>query len=260
MQVMRAAPRAQDSLGGRYGFPPTRTRSRVSNASMKTKTSLAHLALLTLAAAPALAGSGDFRIVVDSPRAARSEDTALHGYVLLNGRAENASAVGTVGRAFSTSRGTNNSVWGVVTEAINFPMAGGNVIGLEAAAANMAHDNRGAIRGLDVVFKNRADVAIGIPVPMVGDNRFNERSVALHVSAQPRSPAGEYSGWQTGLKFANWSLDRSATVPYAVGIDFSEAEVPARFYLMVWRCGAVKCGLKPGAAGLEVEVDIDRLP
>ena len=206
---------------------------------------------------PAMAGTGDFRIVVDEPRSARSEDAALHGFVLLNQNASNSAAVGTVGRAFSTSRGVRNSLWGVVTEAINFPTASGNVIGLETAAVNMSHDNRGAVFGVDVVFKNRLDVSVPEAVPAVGENRFNEHSVAVHVSAQPRSPAGEYSGWQTGIKFAAASLDRSVGVPYAVGIDYSEARIPARFYLMVWRCGQVKCGLKPTDAGAEIVVDID---
>lgn len=214
---------------------------------------------LVLAALPAFAGTGDFRIVVDEPRAARSEDAALHGFVLLNQNAANSAAVGTVGRAFSTSRGARNSLWGVVTEAINFPTASGNVIGLEAAAVNMAHDNRGAILGMDVVFKNRMDVSVPEPVPAIGENRFNEHSVALHVSAQPRSPAGEFSGWQTGIKFAASSLDRSVSVPYAVGIDYSEARVAVPFYLMAWRCGEVKCGLKPTETGAEVVVDIDRV-
>ena len=217
-------------------------------------------ALLALVALPAAATNGDFRIVVNEPRTERVEDAALHGFVLLNEAATNAAAVGTVGRAFSTSRGINNTVWGVVTEAINFPLASGNVIGLEAAAVNMSHDNRGAIFGLDVVFKNRMDSTVPEPVPRVGENRYNQDSVAIHISAQPRSPAGEYSGWQTGIKFAPASLDRSAGVPYAVGIDLSEAELPARFYLMVWRCGAVKCGLRPTDRGAEVVVDIDRAP
>ena len=220
--------------------------------AMKTK----NLLLLLLAALPAGAATGDFRVVVDEPRQVRSEDAAVHGFVLLNGGASNAAAVGTVGRAFSTSRG-GNSLWGVVTEAINFPSASGNVIGLEAAVVNMSHDNRGALYGIDVVYKNRLDVNLPVPIAHVGENRFNQHSVALHVSAQPRSGAGDYSGWQTGIKFAASSFDRSAEVPYAVGIDYSEAQVPATFYLMVWRCGEVKCGLRPTQSGAEVVVDID---
>src|SRR5688572_10189341 len=211
---------------------------------MKTKTFL----LMLLAALPAAAATGDFRVVIDEPRAVRSEDAAVHGFVLLNDKASNAAAVGTVGRAFSTSRG-GNSIWGVVTEAINFPSASGNVIGLEAAVVNMSNDNYGALYGIDVVYKNRLDVDVSMPIGYVGQNRFNQHSVALHVSAQPRSGAGDFSGWQTGIKFARTSLDRSREVPYAVGIDYSDAQVPATFYLMVWRCGAVKCGLKPTDAG-----------
>jgi hypothetical protein len=221
------------------------------------KTTMLLAALAALAAHAAHAGTGDFRIVVDEPRAVRSEDAALHGFVLLNANASNAAAVGAVGRAFSVSPGARNSLWGVVTEAINLPGASGNVIGLEAAAANMSHDNRGAVLGVDVVFKNRMDVEFDEPIPEVGQNRYNDQSVALHVSAQPRSAAGEYSGWQAGLKFAKWSLDRSKSVPYAVGIDFTEAEIPADFYLMAWRCGKVKCGLRPAEGGFVVVVDID---
>jgi hypothetical protein len=223
---------------------------------MKTKL-LCALLLAAATHAAAAAGNGDFRIVVDEPRGVRSEDAALHGFVLLNERAANAAAVGTVGRAFSLSRAPNNSVWGVVTEAINFPEASGHVVGLESAVVNMSHDNRGALRGVDVVFKNRMDTSIGSPVPGVGENRFNDGSAGLFISAQPRSPAGEYSGWQAGIKFARWSLDRSSSAPYAAGIDFSEAEVPAQFYLMVWRCGTVKCGLKAVDGGFAIVQDID---
>jgi hypothetical protein len=213
--------------------------------------------LLLAASLGAAATPGDFRVVVDEPRGVRSEDAAVHGFTLLNQGAANAAAVGTVGRAFSLSSGEHNALWGVVTEAINFPGARGHLVGLEAAVVNMAHHNSGVVRGIDVVFKNRMDVSFVEPLPAVGENRFNDRSVALHVSSQPRSPAGEYSGWQAGIKFAAWSLDRSASVPYAVGIDFSEAEVPATFYLMVWRCGPVKCGLLPTAEGFAIVRDID---
>lgn len=224
---------------------------------MTTRTLCALLALAALPAAVA-AANGDFRIVVDEPRVVRSEDAALHGFVLLNERAQNAAAVGSAGRAFSLSRAANNGVWGVVSEAINFASASGNIIGVEAAAVNMSHDNRGAVLGLDVVFKNRWDTGLHQPVPAVGENRYNEESAAIQVSAQPRSAAGEYSGWQTGIRFARASLDRSVARPYAAAIDFSEAEVPAAFYLMVWRCGIVKCGLKPTDEGFAVIVDIDR--
>lgn len=211
-------------------------------------------------AAVAAASPGDFTLVVDSPRGEQSEDSALHGFVMLKDGASGARAVGTVGRAYSTSSGGDNTVWGVVTEAINLPGARGNVVGLEAAAVNMSPDNSGELRGIDVVYKNRMDLSLGDAVPAVGQNRFNDKSAALYVSSQPRSPAGEYSGWQAGIRFAPNSVDRSASVPYAVAIDASDVQVDAPFYLIVWRCGAVKCGLKPTDGGMTVAVDIERAP
>jgi hypothetical protein len=97
-------------------------------------------------------------------------------------------------------------------------------------------------------------------VPVVGQNRFNDSSEAILIASQPRSSAGEYSGWQTGIRFDRSSLDRSVSVPYAAAIDVSDAQVPATFYLIVWRCGKVKCGLKPTEDGAVVVRDIDNAP
>ena len=95
------------------------------------------------------------------------------------------------------------------------------------------------------------------PVPTVGQNRYNENSAAVYVSSQPRSPAGEYSGWQTGLKFDATSLDRSSSVPWTAAIDVSEVQTTVPFYLVVWRCGKVRCGLKPTDDGAKIVTDID---
>ncbi len=205
----------------------------------------------------AAADPGDFRMLVDDTQAPRPEYSALQGFVMLGEGAAHKRAVGSVGRAFSLSSGPDNTVWGVVTEAINFPSASGSVVGTESAVVNMSPDNEGELRGIDVVFKDRMDSAIDDPVPVVGRNRYNERSAALYVSSQPRSGAGEYAGWQAGIKFAPASLDRSASVPYAAAIDVSEARVQAPLYLLVWRCGQVKCGLKPTDDGATIVVDIE---
>ncbi len=220
--------------------------------------------LLRLAAASFLAlgasahaGSGDFRIVIEGTRPAYSEDSALHGFILLNESAAGANAVGAVGRAYSLSDGPNNTVWGMVSEAVNFPAAGGNVVGVESGLVNMAPNNAGELRGIDVIFKNRLDVSVGEPVPVVGANRFNEHSAAIFIASQPRSPAGEYAGWQSGIRFARSSLDRSASMPYTAALDVSEVETAAPFYVIVWRCGTVKCGLKPTAEGFTIVLDIE---
>jgi hypothetical protein len=208
-------------------------------------------------ASAAAQGRGDYRLEVDSFRPPGSEDSALQGYVLLRANASNSRAVGSVGRAYSTSGQPGNTVWGVVTEAINFPGARGHIVGLESGVANESHDNVGELRGIDVVLKNRSDDDIGQPVAMVGENRYNESSSAVYISAQPRSAAGEYLGWQTGIKFGPVSVDRSRSRPYAAAIDMSQVDVPVPFYLLVWRCGDVNCGLLPGPNGLVLVRDID---
>jgi hypothetical protein len=208
-------------------------------------------------AATARAEPGEFDLMVDSARNQSSEDKALQGYVMLQPGASHARAVGTIGRAYSQSHEEGNTVWGVVTEAINFAGASGHMVGTESAVANMAHDNVGELRGVDVVFKNRGDAALNDPVPTVGQNRYNDHSAAVYVSAQPRSPAGEYSGWQAGIKFGSTSLDRSASVPWTAAIDASEVQAAVPFYLVVWRCGKVRCGLKPTDDGATIVTDID---
>jgi hypothetical protein len=212
---------------------------------------LACSALVNAAAAP-----GDFRLEVDSARPADSEDTALMGYALLQPNAANSRAVGTVGRAYSLSRQPGNTVWGVVTEAINFASAQGNVVGTESAVVNQAHDNVGELRGIDVVFKNRMDSQVGSAMEP-GANRYNESTAAVFISSQPRSPGGEYAGWQSGIKFGRSSVDRSITRAWAAAIDVSDVEVDAPFYLVVWRCGAQRCGLKLTEAGALIVRDID---
>jgi hypothetical protein len=218
------------------------------------------LACALVLARAACADPGEFRGVVSTARPPYSEDYALHGFLLLDRGAAGARGAGTIGRAYSLSADPSNTVWGIVAEAINFPEAAGHAVGTESAVVNMAPDKVGEIRGLHVVFKDRMDMAIDEPVPVVGQNRFNENSSAIYVSSQPRSPAGEYSGWQSGIKFDRHSLDRSVSIPYAAAVDVSEVEVPATFYLIVWRCGQVKCGLKPTGDGAVVVRDIEHLP
>ena len=208
-------------------------------------------------AASAYAAPGDFGLVLDPQATADTEDKALQGFIMLQPGVTHARAVGSIGRAYSMSHAEGNTVWGVVTEAVNMGGASGHVVGTESGVVNMAHDNDGKLRGLDVVFKNRLDSDLTNPVPTVGQNRYNENSAAVYVSSQPRSPAGEYSGWQAGLKFDATSLDRSSSVPWTAAIDVSEVQTTVPFYLVVWRCGKVRCGLKPTNDGAQIVTDID---
>jgi hypothetical protein len=220
-------------------------------------TRLPALAVGLAAAFAVAADPGDFRVVVEGAQPENSENSAVHGFVLLRPSVSEARAAGVVGRAYSTSHQPGNTIWGMVTEAINFSDARGYAVGLEAAVVNMSHDNVGGLRGLDVVFKNRMDASYDDAVPVVGQNRFNEDSAAIFVSSQPRSRANEYSGWQAGVKFARSSLDRSSTVPYAAAIDVSEVEAKVPVYLIVWRCGRLKCGLAPTETGAVIVHDIE---
>lgn len=218
------------------------------------------LGIAALAFAPiAAADPGSFTVTLDGQCEPNTEESALFGFIMLKDGAAGANAVGSVARAYSVSPAAGNTLWGMVTEAVNFPVAQGNIVGIESAVVNMNPSNQAQLRGLHVVFKDRIDLALASAVPVVGENRYNENSAAVYITSQPRSAAGEYSGWQTGIKFDTASLDRSASVPYAVAIDVSEARVPATFYLIVWRCGDVKCGLKPTEEGATIVRDIDHV-
>lgn len=47
-------------------------------------------------------------------------------------------------------------------------------------------------------------------------------------------------------------------MPYAAAIDVSEAQVQVPLYLIVWRRGRVKCGLKPAEDGAIILTDRQR--
>jgi hypothetical protein len=64
-------------------------------------------------------------------------------------------------------------------------------------------------------------------------------------------------GWQAGIKFGGSSVDRSITLPWAAAIDLSDVEVDAPFYLVAWRCGEERCGLKLTDAGAVIVRGID---
>lgn len=93
---------------------------------------------------------------------------------------------------------------------------------LEPAIISQFHSNDSELWGVDIVFKNRAD-AQEILHGSVGDNQYNKKSEAIHVSSQSRSSLGEYCGWNKGINFSSSSLDMSVDGG-AIGIDM--ASVP----------------------------------
>lgn len=151
-------------------------------------------------------------------------------------------------------------VWGADIFAMGGLHADVQLVGAEIAAYQRNNNNRQVSAAINTIFGNRVPVSAP-PPDGKGANRYNEFSMAWFVSAQPRSSAGEYSGWQTAIKLDASALDRTLSKPYASFLDASEvAMVDAPWYLVVYKCGAVKCGLKITDAGIEVWRDIDGAP
>jgi hypothetical protein len=112
-----------------------------------------------------------------------------------------------------------------------------------------------------VILFNRLTGVAGAVESGVGANLYNENAKAVVIESLPRSPAGEYSGWNTGIYFGPTALDRTVAKPYAAAIDVSEVTSQgASWYLVVFKCGAQRCGLRTTANGLEVWENIDSAP
>lgn len=166
-----------------------------------------------------------------------------------------------VGGAFRAMLDNGQAAFGIATEANGTPWGVGHLIGAEfALASRNAWDSKSARWGINIVYKNRAD-GNGPVESGIGANRYNENAVGIMVTAQGRSSVGEYSGFQRGIVFEKDSLDRSATKPYAAAIDVAGVNVvDAPWYLVVFKCAALTCGLKATANGLEVWEDIEGHP
>lgn len=168
-----------------------------------------------------------------------------------------------IGRANDNSDGTGNILWGCVTEAIAGMWYDGaswhyprncTVLGGEAAAANFVGDsaNTPVIVGWDVVFKNRMDSETAVRNNT--GNRFNWNARGLMVSSQARGTDGKYCGWNSGVWFGAYSLDRDETRDWCVGINFDSACWTAGFmtrqpYLYTWRQDTTYFGVIHNTAG-----------
>lgn len=104
-------------------------------------------------------------------------------------------------------------------DAENKGLANVGLIGIEPAIISQYHANTQALRGADIVFKNRRDGG-SLLHGSVGSNGFNRHSRAINISSQLRSPLGEFCGWARGIYFQEGALDASVD-GLAVGIDFS---------------------------------------
>lgn len=117
----------------------------------------------------------------------------------------------------SWGMGTFNGVnFGAAIETIKQIGATGGIVGLESSSANFNGTTPAPYTlSLDLVFKNRSDgsTLAGDTVGLA-NNWYNVNSWAMQITAQPRSTAGEYCGWNRGIIFRDQSLDTAELVPY----------------------------------------------
>lgn len=91
------------------------------------------------------------------------------------------------------------------------------VTGVRSTARSRNSNNAQSKVGAHVRFENRT----GVDPVLVGANFYNENSIGFLIDSQERSTNGEYCGFNRGIVFDEFSLDRSVT-DLAVGIDFAD--------------------------------------
>jgi hypothetical protein len=164
-----------------------------------------------------------------------------------------------VGGAFRSHANGSWAAWGIATEAVSAPDSIAHLVGAEIVVASRNGNSDQAVKwGLPIIFGNRATGNDGPLEGPIGKNAFNENAKAVLIQGYARSPAGEYSGWQTGIYFDKTSMDRTVSKPYASAIDVSDVQSQgAPWYLVTYRCGTLRCGLKASVVGIEIWRDID---
>lgn len=187
-----------------------------------------------------------------------SEQAAVSGFSWGNSPAR--MVVGGAFRGYS-----EGSPWafGIATEAIGSPTSNAQLIGAEFDVISRNPNSATSAKwGVNIIFTNRFSGVAGPVESGLGTNRYNENAKAVVIEAHPRSPAGEYSGWQTGIYFGPSALDRTVAKPYTSALDVSDV-APAgdvTWYVLTFRCGQARCGLKATTLGLEVWELIDTTP
>lgn len=105
------------------------------------------------------------------------------------------------------------AIWGVVTEAWSNPDGGAVLVGSEFATIGQRPNAAsapymGAV-GMNVVFKNRLDVATHPVAPVVDGSLYNMASRAVYITSQARPSgagaawSGVGSGWQTAIQIGD---------------------------------------------------------
>lgn len=118
-----------------------------------------------------------------------------------------------------------SGIFGMVTQVVSAPFLDSMpMVGAEIDVGNQTSTHEAAKWGLDIVFKDRTGAT---PAEGLGSNFFNYYAEAVVLSAQARSGAGEFCGWNCGVDFLDGSLDASsvpawsATTTYSAGMIVS---------------------------------------
>jgi hypothetical protein len=145
--------------------------------------------------------------------------------------------VGAQLNAYAT-KGSNQIVFGIATEAWAHPGSLSMLTGLEATTINMEPDNPYRKIAFWSTFKTRADIYYD----EVPSDPGNMNAQALRIESQPGT------GFERGIVLSKYSLHASRNLPRPILIDLREvpAEVLANWDLMAFPDG---CKLRYGGRG-----------
>lgn len=107
-----------------------------------------------------------------------------------------------------TGTGKGEGVFGANFVALGPRGHTGALIGIEVSPAEFNDSTVAPKIGVESVFINRQDLGAAV-LAGLGANLYNYNSKCFSVSSIPRSSAGEFCGWYTGLQFGPGSLDAS---------------------------------------------------
>lgn len=147
-------------------------------------------------------------------------------------------------------------VWGANFESTSAPEANNHLVGIEIGVYGRNGTCSWCVkRGLYMIFRNSAEAE-----PEGPGEFHNENATVMQIGATGASER-HYSGFQSVISFDQTAMDRTVSKPYISIVDTSDLKVrkDTPLYLLVYKCGDDKCGLKVTENGqLEIYRDIDK--
>lgn len=133
--------------------------------------------------------------------------------------------LGVSGQAFaSAGGGTAIGVLAWAGDGQQFvpPVAPATLYGIQALVLQQWDNITGATRtvGIQCLFSNRVNAGLP-PLRGLGSNRYAAGAIAVEISSQSPSSAGEACGWGVGISFSAVSMAQPAAGISGVGIDMS---------------------------------------